>query len=175
MKFNDELFLNSILQLIISIFIGTIILYSTYKLIDRIIRKKNKIKIDNTAYGILCSSILFSVGFLIAGIKDPIINSINLIQQNVNFSGSVIFEGLKYTGLFLSIIIFLIWIIIIVAIYLFTIMTKNLDEFKEIKNNNIAVSLIIASIVMTISFIVKSSLFQILESFVPYPNLPSFS
>ena len=38
MKFNNELFFNSITQLIISIVIGTIVLYSSYKIIDKYIR-----------------------------------------------------------------------------------------------------------------------------------------
>ena len=104
MKFNEDLFFNSIIQLLISIIIRTIVLYTSYKLIEKYLRKKHEIEIDNTAYGILCSAILFSVGYLISGIKDPIINSIDLIQRNPDFSGSVVFEGLKYSGLFLSII-----------------------------------------------------------------------
>ena len=91
MKFNDELFFNSITQLIISIIIGTIVLYSSYKIIDRYIRKKHNIDLNNTAYGILCASILFSIGYLITGVKDPIINSVELIQRNPDFSGSVFF------------------------------------------------------------------------------------
>jgi uncharacterized membrane protein YjfL (UPF0719 family) len=54
-------------------------------------------------------------------------------------------------------------------------MTKDLNEFEEIKNNNIAVSLITAAIVITISLMVKSSLFLMLEAFVPYPDMPTFS
>ena len=48
MKFNEDLFFNSILQLLISIIIGTIVLYSSYKLIEKYLRKKHEIEIDNT-------------------------------------------------------------------------------------------------------------------------------
>ena len=172
MKFNDELFFNSITQLIISVVIGTIVLYSSYIIIDRFIRKKYQIDLSNTAFGILCSSILFSVGFLISGVKDPIINSVELIKRDPDFAGSVFFEGLKYSGLFLAITIFVIWIINVLSIYLFTLMTKDVKEFEEIKANNIAISLIIAAIVISVSLMVKSSLYLILESFVPYPDMP---
>ena len=70
MKFNNELFFNSITQLIISIVIGTIVLYSSYKIIDKYIRSKHGIDLNNSAYGVLCASILFSVGYLISGVKD---------------------------------------------------------------------------------------------------------
>tara|TARA_B100002052_G_scaffold299118_1_gene335430 strand:- start:6262 stop:6789 length:528 start_codon:yes stop_codon:yes gene_type:complete len=173
MKFNNELFFNSITQLIISIVIGTIVLYSSYKIIDKYIRSKHGIELNNSAYGILCASILFSVGYLISGVKDPIINSVELIQRNPDFSGSVFFEGLKYSGLFLAISVFVIWLINLLSIYLFTIMTKDVKEFEEIKNNNLAISLITAVIVISISLMVKPSLYLILESFVPYPDMPT--
>ena len=172
MKFNEKLFFNSITQIIISVLIVTVVLYSSYILIDRFIRQKHQINLNNTAYGILCSSILFSVGYLISGVKDPIINSIELIKRNPDFTGSVFFESLKYSGLFLAITIFVIWVINLLSIYLFTLMTKNINEFEEIKTNNIAISLITASIVISVSLMLKSSLYLILESFVPYPDMP---
>jgi len=172
MDFNNDLFYTSIIQLGISIFIGTIVLYSTYKLIDRFIRKKYEIEINNTAYGILCASILFSVAYLISDIKDPILNSVELIQRGGN-DVSVFLEGMKYTGLFLGISVFIIWLINVISIYLFTIMTKDIDEFKEIKDNNIAVALITSIIVISISIMIKSSLYLMLESFVPYPDIPT--
>ena len=66
----------------------------------------------------------------------------------------------------------MIWIINVLSIYLFTLMTKDVKEFEEIKANNIAISLIIAAIVISVSLMVKSSLYLILESFVPYPDMP---
>ena len=52
-------------------------------------------------------------------------------------------------------------------------MTKDVKEFEEIKNNNLAISLITAAIVISISIMVKPSLYLILESFVPYPDMPT--
>ena len=52
-------------------------------------------------------------------------------------------------------------------------MTKDIDEFKEIKDNNIAVALITSIIVISISIMIKSSLYLMLESFVPYPDIPT--
>ena len=92
MNLNEDLFYSSIFQLLLTILIGTIVLYSTYKIIDKYIREKNKIEINNTAYGILCGSILFSVGYLISGINEIILNSIDLISSNSNFDGSIVLE-----------------------------------------------------------------------------------
>ena len=172
MNLNEDLFYSSIFQLLLTILIGTIVLYSTYKIIDKYIREKNKIEINNTAYGILCGSILFSVGYLISGINEIILNSIDLISSNSNFDGSIILEALKYTGLFLAVSIIITWTVVLISIYLFTIMTKKIDEFKELSENNISIGILLSVIVLSICIMIKPSLYLILESFVPYPDMP---
>jgi len=52
-------------------------------------------------------------------------------------------------------------------------MTNNIDEFKELKNNNIAVALVTGIVIISISIIVKESVYLILESFIPYPEIPT--
>ena len=58
----------------------------------------------------------------------------------------------------------MITIINFLSIFLFTAMTKDVNEFHEIKENNIAVGLITAVIVISISILVKDSLYLLLES-----------
>ena len=53
-------------------------------------------------------------------------------------------------------------------------MTKDVKEFEEIKKNNVAVSIITAVVIISISLLAKDSLYLILEAFVPYPEMPSF-
>jgi uncharacterized membrane protein YjfL (UPF0719 family) len=69
--------------------------------------------------------------------------------------------------------IFSIAVVIFISIKLFTYMTTNIDEFKEIRKNNIAVAVLTATIVISISMLIKESLYLLLESFVPYPEIPN--
>ena len=52
-------------------------------------------------------------------------------------------------------------------------MTKNINEFQEIKKNNLAVAILTATIIISISLLVKESLYLLLETFVPYPEVPN--
>jgi|TARA_B110000908_G_C10216383_1_gene433020 uncharacterized membrane protein YjfL (UPF0719 family) len=169
---NTNLFYYSIAEIGISIVIGLLLLFITYKLMDRLVKKKFNIRIDNIAYSIFSSSVLFSVAYLISGIKAPILNSLRIISDNPEYDGSLVLDGLKYTLLFLLIIIIAIAFINFLSVKLFTLMTKSVNEFKEISENNIAVSLLTATIVISISLLVKDSLYLLLESFVPYPDVP---
>ncbi len=161
----------ALLELFISIIIGVILLFLTYRIIERIFIKKHNIQYNNIAVSVFSSSILFSVAYLINGIKSPIINSLRMIQNQANYDGNIVLDGFKYTGIFMFIVIITIIIVIVTAIYLYTTMTKSVNEFKEIKDGNIAVSLIVGVIVISISIMVKDSLYFLLETFVPYPEV----
>lgn len=45
---------------------------------------------------------------------------------------------------------------IIITLKLFTFSTRNLDEWKEIKEKNIAVAIIIASVILSCAWVVSS-------------------
>ena len=171
---NTELFYYALVEIGISIIIGVFLLYWTYRIIDRLVKKKFQISLDNISFSIFSSSILFSVAYLISGIKSPILNSLKLLSNNPEYSGSLVLDGFKYTGLFLTIFIISIALVIIISIKLFTYMTKRIDEFQEIKKNNIAIAIITATIIISISIMVKESLYLLIETFVPYPEIPKF-
>ena len=170
---NTEIFYYSIIEIVISLFFGVTLLYFTYRIINKFVKKKFDIKLDNTSFSIFTSSILFSVAYLISGIKSPILNSLKILGNNPDYEGSLFLDSFKYSGLFLSIIIISITIIIFIAIKLFTYMTTDINEFEEIKKNNIAVAIFTATIIISISLLVKESLYLLLESFVPYPDIPN--
>lgn len=169
---NTELFYYAIAEIGISIFIGISLLFFTYKLIDKFVKRKFDIRLDNISYSIFSSSVLFSVAYLISGIKAPILTSLRLISENPEYDGSLLLDGLKYTLLFLLIVVIAIGFINFLSVKLFTLMTKSINEFEEISKNNIAVSILTATIIIAISLLVKDSLYLLLESFVPYPEAP---
>jgi len=169
---NTETFYYSLLEIGISIFLGVTILYLSYRIIDKLVRERLKISSNNVSFALFVSSILFSVAYLISGIKSPILNSIKLLLDNPQYEGSIVLDGIKYSLLFLIIIIITIALVILTSILIFTYMTNKIDEFDEIRKNNIAVGIITATLVISISIIIKESIYLLLESFVPYPEIP---
>ena len=169
---NETILLKGMSELIISILIGVTLLYITYKIMDRFIRNKYKIGIDNTSYAIFSGSVLFSVGYMINGVKDPILNSLQLLESQAGYDGSPIIEAIKYSTLFIGLIVFLTAFINLIAISLFMIMTSKVDELSEMKRKNVSVSIITAVIIISVSLMVKDSVYLILDAFVPYKEMP---
>ena len=167
----NEIFTYALTELLFSVILGITLLYLTYKSLHKFFQKKYKIKDYNLSFSIVISSILLSVAYLISDIKSPILNSIKMVSSQADYQGSIIFDGFKYTFLFLSIVILAISIIIFISIWLFTLMTKNIDEFSEIKKNNISIGLLLGVIIFSVSLMVKESLYFLIETFVPYPEV----
>lgn len=171
---NETILLKGISELIISILIGVTLLYITYKIMDRFIRDKYKMGIDNTSYAIFSGSVLFSVGYMITGVKAPILNSLQLLESQSGYDGSPFFDLIKYSALFIGIIVILTALINLIAIFLFMIMTAKVDELSEMRRKNVSVSIITAVIIISVSLMVKDSVYLILDAFVPYPDIPIF-
>ena len=141
---------------------------------DKFIRDKYKMGLDNTSYAIFSGSVLFSVGYMITGVKDPILNSLQLLESQAGYDGTPLFDLIKYSALFIGIIVFLAALINLIAIFLFMIMTAKVDELSEMRRKNISVSIITAVIIISVSLMVKDSVYLILDAFVPYPQIPLF-
>ena len=112
---NEQIFFKGISELIVSILIGVTLLYMTYKIMDRFIRNKYKMGIDNTSYAIFSGSVLFSVSYMITGIKSPILNSLQLLESQAGYDGSPIFDTIKYSALFIGLIVLLTALINLIA------------------------------------------------------------
>jgi uncharacterized membrane protein YjfL (UPF0719 family) len=165
----------ALIELLLSIVIGISVLYLTFSIINKFIRKKHDIKYHNVSFSIFISSILFSVGYLIADIKNPVLNTIRILQENPEYTGNIYFDGLKYSLMFFVIIMACIFLINFMSFYFFSLMTKTIKEFEEIKKDNIAVAILSGVIIITISVMLKDSLYFLMDTLVPYPENVRFS
>ena len=58
---------------------------------------------------------------------------------------------------------------IYVALQIFMWLTKDLDELKEIKENNIAVGILLGIIIVSIALLLEPGIVTVLDSLIPFP------
>ena len=63
------------------------------------------------------------------------------------------------------------FIIIFIALSLYTHLTRELDEMEEIKNNNIAVSIVLGVVIISISLLMQQGIKSILDALIPFPAI----
>lgn len=151
--------------------IGVIILYTTYKILKYFGRKKLGIEQSNTAFSIFIASTLFAVGLMVSSVIEPIISSFRLLSSTSESSFEMITGFLGYGALYV-LIAFSAGIIISLSGVIFYTNLTPIDEFKEIKNNNIGVSIIVSVIIITLVLMSKGGVNLLIESIIPYPELP---
>ena len=169
---NSNLLFLSVIHLIMSMFIGVMVLYFAYFFTLRVFHKKNyEIDKSNFAFGIFMSSILISVGIVVSTAYAPSMSLIQLLQKQAADKMDLFFAFSKYFVLFLGISIVISFFIIIVSVKLYNLLTRNIKELKEISENNMAIALITGVIIIVISLFAKDSVAMIIESLLPYPEV----
>lgn len=170
---NTNLFYLGLLEFTLSFGVGLGVLYLTFKILNRFIVKKHNVPYKNVAFGIITAGIFVSVSYLISSVKEVMIETVRALESNPQLQDALFLESAKYFGIFLLMSLLVIGLTNVASIGLFTIMTKGINEIEEIKKNNVAVSIITATLMICISLMVKDSLVLMMQSLIPYPELPN--
>jgi uncharacterized membrane protein YjfL (UPF0719 family) len=158
-----------IIQAIIAFGIGITSLLIVYKMLNSYLRNRLQIDEKNTAYGIFQAGIILSTAMVLSSVIDPGINAIRFLNQdNIQISGIMLSIG--YVLLFMLIGIAFTFLIIAGGVITLFQMTHT-NEWEELKNNNIAIAIISAAVILGLAFIVDDYVGHLCEIIVPYPDV----
>lgn len=167
---NSNIALLALIEIVSAITLGIFILALTYKLVQWVGRKYYKIQEYNLAYSIFVSAIIISVGIMLSGILQPMISSFRILNQSEE-SFKLAFDYFIIGGVYIAIAYSATVFIGLISTFLYSKLTP-IDEFEEIRKNNIGVALMISSILITLTLLTKSGVILLIEAIVPYPVLP---
>lgn len=171
---NMLVILSGISTLLLSLILGIFILLIGFKMfsgLSKSINEENEIQNNNIAVAILSGSFIFAMGLMMRTSIDPLIQSIfrAIFYNNSGISGLLGHLSIALlqfmASLFISIIS--LWL----GVKGFTWLTHNINEFEEIKNNNIAVSILMASIIITLALFLQNGLEKLLQVLQFTPGL----
>ena len=171
---NFTVFFNGLIELIIAIIAAVFIYLLSLKVINIFLKKNinedEELKKNNIAVSIMVSSFIFAMMLLIKTAVEPAYNVFeNAFENGIKVQG--ILFSIGQIVLFFILSAFFSFIILWLAMKAFMIFTRTIDEITEIKNKNIAVSIIIAILVLSAALLVEHGLGILLNSFVNYPEL----
>jgi uncharacterized membrane protein YjfL (UPF0719 family) len=169
---NSKLFALSLIEIILSLMIPVIIIFISYKILKALFFKSHDIRGTNLSFTIFISGIILSIGLILSEILPSITNMIRLASNETETIELV--PIIKYSGLYMLIGFIAAIIINCFVFILFSILTRGINEFKEIQSNNISVSILVVSILISITIIVKDSIALLVSSLVPYPEVTNF-
>ena len=169
---NKQLFTLALFEIIISIVVSVVIIYLSYSLLHKLFFKKLDLKGGNTAFTVFTAGVVLSIGLILSEIVPSITNIVRLsTTQTDQIDYSTI---LQYSGLYLLIGFLVAFIINVAVFFLFSMLTRGINEFEAIKENNISVAILVVATLLSITLIVKESIALLIGSLIPYPEVSNF-
>jgi len=166
------LLITGIVQIILSLLIAVTLVYLSSKIFRKMITGINEteeLKKNNVAVAILNGSIVLA---LILVVKKSIESAI-IIFGNVLRNPDAVLSSYIQSALIMLGHILLGGIIAFTSIYaalqIFIWLTKDLDELKEIKENNTAVGILLGIIIVSMALILQQGVDTVLNSLIPFP------
>lgn len=167
-----NLILLALLQLTLSVLIGVLVLFTTYRILQRIFARQYTIEPNNRAFAIFSGAILLSVGYIISAVIQPLLSTFRLLHQQSEKTMFLLGEFALYLVFFILISAAIALLVNLIGTGLFTLFTKDVKEMEEISKDNISVAITVAVIIVVISLFVRDGVVFLLETLVPYPDVP---
>ena len=166
------LLITGIVQVFLSLLIAVTLIYLASKIFRKLITGINEteeLKKNNVAVAILNGSIILA---LILVIKNSIESSVTIFGNTLRNPETVFSNHLESGAIMIGHILLggiIAFSAIYVALQIFIRLTKDLDELKEIKENNTAVGILLGIIIVSMALLLQPGLDAILNSLIPFP------
>lgn len=160
-----------LLQAAIAFAMGIIALFLVYKVLNFYMKKAFQLDEVNTSYATLQVGIILSTAILVGSIIGPGMNAIRFINQT-EVSFATISTSLGYVMMFLIIGILFSMLVIAGGVMVLFQLT-HINEWEEIRKNNIASALISAALILGLALIMKDQVASVCEMLIPYPEVVS--
>jgi uncharacterized membrane protein YjfL (UPF0719 family) len=167
---NLYLLLQGIIEIAISILSGVFIFIMSFKvfsLLTREVDEVKEIKENNIAISILGTSFIFGIMLMIRSAIGPAMDTLTVIMGAKQIVlAAVITAIIRILVIYILTALFA-FIILWFSLKLFMMITTNIDEMKEMKNNNVSISLVIATLIISMSLLLSAPLTTLLSSIIP--------
>jgi uncharacterized membrane protein YjfL (UPF0719 family) len=158
-----------ILQVLIAFGAGLSALFLLYRVLDRMMKRNFEVTEPNHAYAIFQAGILLSGSLILSSVMNAAMNAIRFLNQgDATMTGFMV--SLGYLVLFIAIGLGFTLLSIGAGVFAFFQLTR-IDEWQQIKANNIPTALISAAFILGLSLILDDYVGQLCEALVPYPKV----
>jgi len=166
---NIKLSLLAIVEIFSGLSIGIVIMIVTYQALKWIGKKRYDIHQNNVAYSIFMASVLFSIGYMVSGVIQPLLSLFRIMAASDSSASELIFSFLGYGAFYIAASYAAGVVVCFLGITIYTWITP-IDEFDEIRNNNLGVALIVGTIIIVLTLLTRDGVNLLMESQVPYPT-----
>ncbi|NCN65223.1 MAG: DUF350 domain-containing protein [Candidatus Altiarchaeum hamiconexum] len=143
-----------LLQLAVGLILAMACIYIGFSLFNKLLTEidlQDELNKGNTAIGIVSAAIMITLSEVIGGAVGGITSG--LFGQNINFIGAIV-------GGIVQLIVGIVFavIAIYIAFRIWDKITAKIEETNELKNNNIAVGVVMAGVLIAVGFVIRGAI-----------------
>ncbi|MFM2395340.1 MAG: hypothetical protein RLZZ546_3323 [Bacteroidota bacterium] len=158
-----------IIQVFIAFFAGLTALFLMYKSMNYFMKKKFEIEEANSAFAVLQVGILFATSFIMSSVLTAAINAVQFLNTGSSFQLNSVLTSITYIVIFTIIGMLFTFAVIFSSVFIFFQLT-HINEWEQIKLNNIPTSLISAALILGLALIMDDYIGHLCEALIPYPE-----
>jgi len=164
------------LEFLIAIFISFILIFGTYRLLLVLTPRfdeERQLKKKNLSVGIILGSILLGQALIVKQAIYPVMAVIQIFILGEEKGAGSILKMLGFSVGYVALAGFLAILCILFSFWLFNKLTPGIDQFEEIKNNNLAVALFMGLLVIGICLLISAGVSGLTRALIPFPEIGS--
>ena len=172
---NADLLMTGGAKLLFGAFVGVIGVVLGAWLVARILGIKDpaeELRGGNHAVALVMAASVLAIGLMVKNAIGATFNAVDLIGRSSGVAESMgtghIF---MYAGVHLLASITVSVLIVLLGVWVFTRMTRGVDEIKEAKEGNLAPAIVLATVMVVLAILVSPGLRTLLDGLLPLPTL----
>ncbi len=165
-----------LLEFLVSILISFILIFGSYRIIlvlTRRIDEEKQLKKKNVSVGVVLGSVFIGEALVVKQALYPVMAVIQLFvmgqERDAGSFAEVLLYGLGYVLLAGLLAI----LCILFSFWLFNRLTPNIDTYREITDNNLAVAVLMALFIIGICLLMSAGVSGLVRALIPFPQIGS--
>lgn len=166
---------SGVVELALSFVLAVAVTWVSFKSFSRMTRsidEMEELRKNNAAAGILFASTLLAVAVVVREAIYPCISSLR----------TVLFQGFSWAGVGKVLLFGLVYVAlatfgavcaVTIATRTFLRLTREIDELKAVRENNMAVAIALGAVIFTMGLFLAQGMQTLLGALVPYPAIES--
>ena len=165
-----------ILEFLVSILISFVLVFGSYRIMLVLTKRfdeEQQLKKRNISVGVVLGSILLGEALVVKQSLYPVMAIIQLFVLGQERSPGNFAKVLLYSLGYVVLAGILAIVCILFCFWLFNRLTPRINHYEEIKNNNIAVALLMALFIIGICLLMSAGVSGLVRALIPFPEIGS--
>jgi len=171
---NSSLLLVGLAKAAFGIIVGAVGIFVAARALHRLIgsgKTDAETKAGNLAVGVLQAGSLIALGILLQHAVSATFDAMDLMYRDQEITASTLGRFAMYASLHLGLSVVVSAAVIALGTFVFTKLTRGVDEMDEIRQGNAAPAVVLAAVMVVLALMTAPGLRMALDGLLPLPEL----